>query len=86
MLLGPLLLPLQMAAHGVVSIESLRSGRLWTALTAAFSHRDLMHLGANMVGLYFFGRGVGRMFGGKQVRGRAARRPLDALRRALVCC
>ena len=32
----------------VVSIESLQSGRLHTAATAAFSHRDFAHLFANM--------------------------------------
>ena len=47
---------------------------MWTALTAAFSHKDVYHLGANMVGLYFFGRDVGRLFGGKRV-GMAASSP-----------
>lgn len=57
----------QMHTHATVSIESLRAGRVWTALTAAFSHRDLVHLGANMITLYFFGRDVGHLFGGKRV-------------------
>lgn len=42
---------LQMSKHATVSIESLRSGRLWTAVTNAFSHAALGHLGANMIGL-----------------------------------
>lgn len=66
----PLPFPLlQMLTHGAVSIEGLRAGRLWTVLTAAFSHQDLWHLGGNMLGLYFFGRDVGRLFGGKRVCG-----------------
>ena len=36
--------------------ESVSSGRVWTPLTAAFSHADGWHLFANMLGLYFFGR------------------------------
>lgn len=56
-----------MLTHGAVSIEGLRAGRLWTVLTAAFSHQDLWHLGGNMLGLYFFGRDVGRLFGGKRL-------------------
>lgn len=41
----------QMNRHATVSLESLRSGRLWTALTSAFSHERLGHLAANMIGL-----------------------------------
>ncbi len=33
-----------------VSIDSLRQGRVYTALTAAFSHQDFMHFAANMIG------------------------------------
>lgn len=61
------LAPNLMQTHATVSIEGLRAGRVWTALTAAFSHKDVYHLGANMVGLYFFGRDVGRLFGGKRL-------------------
>lgn len=62
--------PPQMHTHATVSIEGLRAGRVWTVLTAAFSHQDIWHLGGNMLGLYFFGRDVGRLFGGKRVGGR----------------
>ena len=53
--------------HFVVSLESLRSGRIWTALTASFSQQDFGHLASNMISLYFFGSDVGRMFGGHKV-------------------
>lgn len=56
-----------MHTHATVSIEGLRAGRVWTVLTAAFSHQDIWHLGGNMLGLYFFGRDVGRLFGGKRL-------------------
>ncbi|PRW39196.1 rhomboid [Chlorella sorokiniana] len=59
--------PRQMNKHAVVSIESLQSGRVWTAVTAAFSHVSPMHLGANLLGLYFFGRDVGQLFGGRKL-------------------
>ncbi len=57
-----------MQTHAMVSIEALRSGRVWTAVTSAFSHQDFTHLAANMIGLYFFGRDIGRLFGGQKVR------------------
>lgn len=53
--------------HFVVSLESLRSGRIWTALTASFSQQDFGHLASNMISLYFFGSDIGRMFGGRTV-------------------
>ena len=59
-----------MHTHATVSIEGLRAGRVWTAVTAAFSHHELRHLGLNMLGLYFFGRDVGQLFGGKRVSAR----------------
>jgi len=55
------------ARHFVVSLDSLRAGRFWTALTAAFSQTDTMHLASNMITLYFFGSDIGRIFGGKKL-------------------
>lgn len=55
------------AKHFVVSLESLRSGRLWTLLTASFSQQDTGHLASNMITLYFFGSDIGRAFGGPQL-------------------
>eukprot|EP00850_Spirogloea_muscicola_P008929 SM000049S16700 [mRNA] locus=s49:132098:136369:- [translate_table: standard] len=54
-----------MARHFQISVESLKNGRLWTAFTSSFSHRDGMHLLTNMIGLYFFGSEVGQLFGGR---------------------
>jgi membrane associated rhomboid family serine protease len=34
---------------------NLRNGRFYTIVTSAFSHMNLMHLAANMIGLWFFG-------------------------------
>lgn len=59
--------PVAMSRHFTVSLESVRSGRMWTPLTAAFSHADGYHLFANMLGLFFFGRDIGRLFGGKRL-------------------
>jgi membrane associated rhomboid family serine protease len=58
-----------MARHFTVSDESLRSGRLHTAVTSSVSHRDGWHLAGNALSLYFFGREVGRLFGGARLAG-----------------
>ena len=52
--------------HFVVSAAALSEGRVWTAVTSAFSHRDGMsHLAVNMISLFFFGRSVGAALGGR---------------------
>jgi membrane associated rhomboid family serine protease len=51
--------------HCVVSLEALRAGRVYTAVTAAFSQRDFGHLASNMVSLFFFGGGLARGFGAR---------------------
>ena len=53
--------------HFVVSLDALRAGRVWTAVTSAFSQQDTMHLASNMISLYFFGSSIGRLFGGRQL-------------------
>lgn len=53
--------------HFVVSLESLREGRVWTAVTASFSQSSFGHLAGNMISLYFFGSDIGRLFGGRKV-------------------
>eukprot|EP00232_Nephroselmis_pyriformis_P019362 CAMPEP_0182873160 /NCGR_PEP_ID=MMETSP0034_2-20130328/12157_1 /TAXON_ID=156128 /ORGANISM="Nephroselmis pyriformis, Strain CCMP717" /LENGTH=313 /DNA_ID=CAMNT_0025005791 /DNA_START=341 /DNA_END=1278 /DNA_ORIENTATION=+ len=53
-----------MAHHFLVSGESIGNLRLYTALTAAFSHTDMGHLFANMLGLYFFGTELAALLGG----------------------
>jgi membrane associated rhomboid family serine protease len=57
--------PMTAQRHFVVSLDSLRDGRLWTAATAAFSQESFTHLASNMISLFFFGRGVGQLFGGR---------------------
>ena len=53
--------------HFVVSLDSLRQGRYWTAVTAAFSQADIYHLASNLITLYFFGSDIGRIFGGRRL-------------------
>lgn len=56
-----------MKRHFMVSYESVSNLRLHTLLTAAFSQFDGWHLFSNMFALYFFGRDIGRMLGGRKV-------------------
>ena len=51
--------PYSASKHFVVSLESMRSGRVWTALTSAFSQQDTMHLASNCISLFFFGSDLG---------------------------
>ncbi|GAB2289726.1 hypothetical protein Dimus_024033 [Dionaea muscipula] len=46
-----------------ISVDNIRSGRVHTLITSAFSHIDVGHIMSNMVGLYFFGISTGRNFG-----------------------
>ncbi|KAL2482300.1 RHOMBOID-like protein 12 [Forsythia ovata] len=55
--------PRFMMKNFTISVDNFTSGRLHTLITCAFSHTDLGHLMANMVGLYFFGTSMGRAFG-----------------------
>ncbi|KAM0873819.1 hypothetical protein ACQ4PT_037825 [Festuca glaucescens] len=47
----------------VISVDNFKSLRLHTLLTSAFSHIDTKHLFNNMIGLYFFGSSIARIFG-----------------------
>ncbi|KAM3332666.1 hypothetical protein ACQJBY_028059 [Aegilops geniculata] len=47
-----------MRDHFSISLDNLKSGRLHTLLTNAFSHYDSGHLFGNMMSLYFFGSNV----------------------------
>ncbi|EOY20566.1 RHOMBOID-like protein 12 isoform 2 [Theobroma cacao] len=47
----------------MVSLDNFKSGRLHTLITSAFSHIDIEHIISNMIGLYFFGSNIGRIFG-----------------------
>ncbi|KAF7023880.1 hypothetical protein CFC21_036309 [Triticum aestivum] len=52
-----------MRDHFSISLDNLKSGRLHTLLTNAFSHYDSGHLFGNMMGLYFFGSNISSAFG-----------------------
>ncbi|KAI3932042.1 hypothetical protein MKW92_048335 [Papaver armeniacum] len=55
--------PTFMKQNFMISIENFKSGRVHTMITSAFSHIDVGHLFSNMIGLLFFGRTIGRIFG-----------------------
>ena len=46
-----------------LSLESLELGWIWTLVTHMFLHGGLLHLGANMIALYSFGRVVENVAG-----------------------
>ncbi|KAF5934087.1 hypothetical protein HYC85_030258 [Camellia sinensis] len=52
-----------MLKNFTISVENFKSGRVHTMVTSAFSHIDIGHLVSNMIGLYFFGVNIGRVFG-----------------------
>lgn len=49
--------------HFMVDAEGLRSGRIWTLVTYAFSHREPWHLFWNMLFLYWFGGDLEAVYG-----------------------
>lgn len=55
--------------HFTVSRDGLAAGRWHTLVTSAFSQSDGWHLTGNVVSLYFFGREIGRLFGGARLLG-----------------
>ena len=48
------LLP-QSSTRGLREVEGVSGGAYWQVLTSAFSHYDVLHLGFNMLALYFLG-------------------------------
>ena len=40
----------------LLSREAVEEGRVWTVLTSALLHADVMHLVFNLIGLWFFGK------------------------------
>ncbi|MCO5171687.1 MAG: rhomboid family intramembrane serine protease [Planctomycetes bacterium] len=52
-----------MLDHFMVDAEGLRSGRVWTLVTYAFSHREPWHLFWNMLFLYWFGGDLEAVWG-----------------------
>lgn len=55
--------PIFMSKNFAISIENVRSGRIHTLITSAFSHVEIGHIVSNMIGLYFFGMNIGSAFG-----------------------
>ncbi|KAJ2772532.1 hypothetical protein IWQ56_001340 [Coemansia nantahalensis] len=45
------------------SWANLEAGRVWTLLTAGFSHMNMVHMGVNMLVLYSFGTDIARLLG-----------------------
>ncbi|KAE8886580.1 hypothetical protein PF005_g8051 [Phytophthora fragariae] len=58
-----------MLTHFTTSTQHLQEGRYYTLLTAMFSQATLGHLGANMLGLYFFGRQMCDVLGHRKFLG-----------------
>lgn len=52
-----------MRKHFMVSLDGCRNMGMYTMITSGFSHADAGHLIFNMIGLYFFGSNIGRIFG-----------------------
>jgi len=53
----------------VLSSSAIQSGKVWTLLTYAFLHDtgNILHILGNMLGLFFVGRMVGRIFGDRAI-------------------
>ncbi len=49
-----------------LSCQGIMSGKIWTLLTYSFMHADLLHIFCNMLGLYFIGQYVERIFGNRR--------------------
>ena len=49
--------------YGGVSVEGLAGGRFWTAVTYMFVHGSLLHVGGNLLMIYFAGRRVLELLG-----------------------
>ncbi|ERN17908.1 hypothetical protein AMTR_s00047p00228730 [Amborella trichopoda] len=55
--------PTFMKENFVISMDNIRKGHLHTIITSSFSHISFDHLFSNMIGLYFFGGQIERLFG-----------------------
>ncbi len=53
----------QLVNFGSLSFQQLAAGKIWTPVTYMFLHGSLMHVGGNMLVLYFFGRNILLMLG-----------------------
>ena len=57
-----------MLRHFTVSFPNLEGGRVHTLVTHAFSHMSLLHMGTNLIALYFFGGALTQIMIGRKVR------------------
>lgn len=55
-----------MLKNFTTSYDHLQSGLYYTLLTSVFSHMNISHLLANMIGLFFFGKAVNQVIGPKR--------------------
>lgn len=55
-----------MLARFTTSPQHLAAGRYYTLLTSTFSHAEVGHLAANMLGLYFFGHQICDVLGARR--------------------
>ncbi len=53
----------QCVAEGLQWVDGVATGAWWQVLSNAFTHADLMHIGFNMLALYFLGPQLERVFG-----------------------
>ncbi|MBK9120115.1 MAG: rhomboid family intramembrane serine protease [Phycisphaerales bacterium] len=51
---------------GLMQAEAVLYGQVWRLLTATYLHANLFHLFVNMLGLYFFGPALERVWGARQ--------------------
>lgn len=57
-----------MMRHFTCSLGRIKELQLHTLITCTFSHMEFGHLAVNMLVLFFFGRSLAQVMGGKQVR------------------
>ncbi len=55
----------QLRDHMILHANVFRTWHLWELVTYGFAHADLLHLGFNMLTLWFFGRDVEGIYGKK---------------------
>ncbi|MCF6313205.1 MAG: rhomboid family intramembrane serine protease [Verrucomicrobiales bacterium] len=53
----------ELVDFGSLSWLQLQEGKIWTPITYMFLHGSFLHLGGNMLGLFFFGRNVLTLLG-----------------------
>lgn len=55
-----------LANFGVMQAEAVLHGQIWRLFTATYLHANLMHILFNMLGLYFLGPALERVWGPRQ--------------------